>query len=99
MGSCSLLRGIFPTQGSNPGLQPRSPALQAGSLPAEPPGKPKKPIPSPADLADPGIKPGSLALQADALLLSHWGSPKMAYYYLLKRIEGMIEKEKLVKPY
>ena len=25
----------------NPGLEPRSPALQADSLPAEPPGKPR----------------------------------------------------------
>ena len=37
VGSCSLLQGIFPTQGSNC----RSPALQADSLPAEPQGKPK----------------------------------------------------------
>ena len=55
-----LLQGIFPTQGLNPGLhkgsprilewvaypcssgfsQPGSPALQADSLPTEPPGKP-----------------------------------------------------------
>ena len=76
VGSLSLLQGIFPTQGSNPGLphcrrilyqlshqgSPRildwvaypfpsrssqlrnrlgSPALQADSLPSEPPGKPK----------------------------------------------------------
>ena len=41
VGSLSLLQGIFPTQGSNPGLQPRSPALQADSLPAEPQEKPK----------------------------------------------------------
>ena len=34
-GSYSLLHGIFPTQGSHPGL-----ALQADSLPTEPPGKP-----------------------------------------------------------
>ena len=34
--SHSLLQGIFPTQGSNSGL----PALQADSLPSEPPGKP-----------------------------------------------------------
>ena len=32
----SLLQGIFPTQG----LEPRSPALRADSLLAEPPGKP-----------------------------------------------------------
>ena len=39
--SCSLLQGTFPTQGSNPGIKPRSPTLQADSLPAEPSGKPK----------------------------------------------------------
>ena len=37
VGSLSLLQGILPTQGWNPA----SPALQAYSLPAEPPGKPK----------------------------------------------------------
>ena len=35
VGSLSLLQGIFPTQGSNPGLW-----LQSDSLPAELPGKP-----------------------------------------------------------
>ena len=38
VGSLSLLQGNLP----NPGFEPRSPALQADSLPAEPPGKPKK---------------------------------------------------------
>ena len=38
VGSRSLLQGDLP----NSGIKPRSPALQAGSLPAEPPGKPKK---------------------------------------------------------
>ena len=37
VGSLSLLQGIFPTQG----IEPRSPAFQADSLPAEPQGKPK----------------------------------------------------------
>ena len=36
VGSLSLLQGIFPTQGPNPGL----PALQVDSLSAEPQGKP-----------------------------------------------------------
>ena len=36
MGCRFLLQGLSLTQGSNPG----SPALQAGSLPSEPPGKP-----------------------------------------------------------
>ena len=37
VGRHSLLQGIFPTQESNPS---RSPALQADSLPSEPPEKP-----------------------------------------------------------
>ena len=36
MGSLSLLQGIFPTHG----IKPRSPTVQADSLPAEPQGKP-----------------------------------------------------------
>ena len=37
VGSLSLFQGDLP----NPGIEPRSPTLQADSLPAEPPGKPK----------------------------------------------------------
>ena len=39
----SLLQETFPSPGDlpNPGIEPRSPKLQADSLPAEPPGKPK----------------------------------------------------------
>ena len=37
VGSISLLQGNLP----NPGIESRSPTLQADSLPAEPPGKPK----------------------------------------------------------
>ena len=35
----------FPSPGDlpNPGIEPRSPALQADSLPTEPPGKPQNP--------------------------------------------------------
>ena len=35
-----LLQGVFPTQGSDPGIEPRSPALEADTLTSEPPGKP-----------------------------------------------------------
>ena len=35
-----LFQGVFLTQGSDPGIEPRSPALQADTLPSEPPGKP-----------------------------------------------------------
>ena len=63
----------FPSPGDlpNTGIEPRSPTLQADSLPAEPPGKPKNTgvgSPSlPTDLPNPGIEPRSPALQADSL--------------------------------
>ena len=55
----------FPSPGDlpNPGIEPRSPALQADSLPAEPPGKPK----------NPGV--GSLALLQRLFLPQESGSP------------------------
>ena len=58
-----------------PGIKPKSPALQVDSFPSEPPGKPKKPVPSPGDLSDPGIKPGSRALQVDSLPAELPGKP------------------------
>ena len=42
VGGHVLLQGIFQTQGSDPGIKPRSPALQAEALQSEPPGKPPK---------------------------------------------------------
>ena len=67
----------FPSPGHlpNPGIEPRSPTLQADSLPAEPQGSPRilggQPVPSPGDLPDSGIELGSPALQADSLPLSY----------------------------
>ena len=51
----------------NPGTEPRSPALQADSLPSEPPGKPKNTGVGSLSLLkgllpDLGIEPGSPAL-------------------------------------
>ena len=42
VGSHSLLQGNLPYSG----IEPRSPRLQADSLPSEPPGKPKQCIPN-----------------------------------------------------
>ena len=63
VGSLSLLQGIFPIQGSNPGLlllyqlsHQGSPRILKWVL-----------IPSPADLPDPGIEPGFPALHVDSL--------------------------------
>ena len=64
----------FPSPGDppNPRIEPRSPALQADSLPAESHGKPKKTGMGSlsllqGSLANLGIKPGSPALQVDYL--------------------------------
>ena len=71
----------FPSPGdlSNPGIKPRSPTLQADSLPAEPQGKPKNTgvgsLSLPADLPDSGIELGSPALQANALRTELSGKP------------------------
>ena len=64
----------------NPGIEPRSPAWQEDSLPAEPPGKPKNTgvgslFSSPADLPNPRIELGSPALQADSLPNELSGKP------------------------
>ena len=71
MGSLSFSRDL-----PNPGIKPRSPALQVDSLPAEPQGKPKNTgvgslslwdLFLPGKDPDPGIEMGSPALQADSL--------------------------------
>ena len=71
----------FPEDLPNPGIEPRSPALQVDSLPSEPPGAQEcwsgKPIPSSGDLLDPGIEPGSQALQADSLPSETPGKPNV----------------------
>ena len=66
MGSLSLLQGLFPTQGSNPGLP------LAGALPVEPQRKPKNTGVGSLSLLQ-GIRPtqelnpGSPELQEDSL--------------------------------
>ena len=72
----------FPCPGDlpNPGIKPRSPALQADSLPAELPGKPKNTGVGSlsllqGNLPDPGIESGSPALQADSLPAELPGNP------------------------
>ena len=61
----------FPSPGDlpNPGIEPRSPALQADSLRSEPQGKPKNTGVGSlsADLPNLGIELGSPTLQADSL--------------------------------
>ena len=74
VGSLSLLQGNLP----NLGIEPRSPTLQADSLPGEPQGKPKNTGEgSLALLQGIFLTQGSPALQADSLpfeslLLDHF---------------------------
>ena len=57
----------FPSPGDlpDPGIEPRSPTMQADSLPAEPPGKPKNT--SRSDLPNPRTELGFPALQVNSL--------------------------------
>ena len=75
VGSLSLLQGIFPIQGLNPGLPHCRWILYQLSHKGTPRYWSGQPIPSPADLPNPGIKPGSPALQADALPAKLPGKP------------------------
>ena len=69
VGCHALLRGIFPNQGSNPGLPYCRWILYQLSHQGS------QPIPSPGDLPNPGIKPGSPALPADSLPTELSGKP------------------------
>ena len=87
MGSLSFLQGIFPTQV----LKPRSLALQADSLPAEPQGKPKNTGVSSLfllqrDFPNLGIEPGSPALQADSLPTELSGNPNRVCRTLFQNV-------------
>ena len=63
----ALLQGIFPTQGSNPGLPHCSRILYSWATREAWEYWSGSPIPSPGGLPNPGIKPGSPALQEDCL--------------------------------
>ena len=77
VGSLSLLHGIFPTEGSNPGLPLCRRIFYQLSYQGSPRIMEWQPIPSPADLPDPGIKPRSPALQEDFLPTELSGKPQV----------------------
>ena len=80
VGSLFLLHGIFPTQGSNPGL------LHCGQILYQlcHKGSPRivewVAYPFSTDLPDTGIERGSPALQADSLPTELWGKEERWYY-------------------
>ena len=73
----------------NPGIESRSPTLQADSLPSEPPGKPKNTgvgslfLLQGMDLPNPGIELGSPSLQVDSF--TSWATREA----LIKRLWGL----------
>ena len=76
VGSLSLLQGIFPTQGLNPGLPHCRWFFTSWATREAQESWSGWPIPSPEDLPDPGIEPGSPALQADSFPAELWGKPQ-----------------------
>ena len=89
VGSLSLLQGNLP----NPGIKPRSPALQEDSLPAEPQGKPKNTGAGSLSLLQ-GIFPiqesnqGLLHSRQILYQLSYQGSPGLRAMTLRRREHG-----------
>ena len=83
VGSLSLLQGIFPTQGLNPGL----PHLQEDSLPAEPQGKPK----------NTGV--GSLSLLQQVFLIQESNRGLLHYRQILYQLSYQGHKMCLINVY
>ena len=78
MGCLALLLGIFPTQGSNPGLPHWRRILYCLSHQGSPRILEWVAYPSPGELLNPGIEPGSPAMQADSLPAELPGKPRSA---------------------
>ena len=74
-GSCSLLWGIFPTQGLNPGLPHCGWILYQLRHQGSPRILEWVAVSFSRGSSDPGIEPGSLALQADSSLAELPGKP------------------------
>ena len=91
MGSLSLLQGIFPTQGSNPGLPHGGRILYQLSHKGSPGILERVSVLLPVDLLDPGIELGSPALQADSLPTELSGNPSSQVAQLVKNPPVMWE--------
>ena len=85
MGSHSILQGIVPTQGSNPGLPHCRWILYQLSHKGSPRILERVAYPFSSGSSDPGIEPGSPALQADSLPTELSGKPlnliKVLHYF------------------
>ena len=83
VGSLSLLQGIFPTQGLNPGLLHYRQILYQLSHREAQEYRSEQPICSPGNLPNPGIKPVSPALQVDSLPAELPGKPIIVILFKL----------------
>ena len=81
----------------SPGIQPRSPALQADSLPAESSGKPKNTGMGSLSLLwnfpTQELNRGVLHWQADSLPMSYLGNSQWVYFKIYKEDKGTTEDE------
>ena len=68
----------------NPGIEPRYPTLQAGSIPSEPPGKPK------LDITEHQLKQGLIHLRHKVMIPFCMGPTET---YILVREEGLCIKK------
>ena len=99
VGSLPLLQGIFPTQGSNPGLLHCRPILYQLRHKGSPRILEWVAFPFSRDLPDPGIKAGSPALQADSLPTELSGKPqdnRLQMLTLLFQIISYFDLEELM---
>ena len=86
VGSLSLLQGIFPTQGSNPGLAHRRWILYQLSHKGSPRMLEWVAYPSPLDLPDLGLQLSSPALHVDSLPTELSGKPIVSRFYIFVSI-------------
>ena len=95
VGRLSLLQGIFPTQGQNPGLLHCRWILYQLSHKEIPRILEQVAYPSPADPPDPEIKLGFPALQKDSLPTELSGKPSFTFFSALNEttLEGSTSKE------
>ena len=91
VGSLSLLQGIFPNQGSNPGLPHCRRVLYQLSHKGSPRILEWVAFPFSRHLPNPGIEPRSPALRADSLPAEPQGRPKNTGVGSLSLLQGIMQ--------
>ena len=97
VGSLSLLQGIFPTQGLNPGLPHCKQTLYQLSHQGSPSILEWVASSFSSRSSQPGIEPGSPALQADSLLSEPLGKPKNTGVGSLSLLQGISRTQEFIQ--